>query len=72
MVQPQNLPSDVDEFISVMQLTAEQLVLLEQIDPGVQGCVCVEGMQEYTGVCNDLWFVLMAFNPLVTHNVFSL
>eukprot|EP00731_Ephydatia_muelleri_P023982 Em0016g253a len=35
MVQPQNLPSDVDEFLSVMQLNAEQLVLLEQSDPDV-------------------------------------
>ena len=51
MVQPQNLPSDVDEFISVMQLTAEQLVLLEQIDPGVQGCVSVEGMRR---VCKSI------------------
>lgn len=35
MVQPQNLASDVDEFISVMQLDADQLVLLEQTDPDV-------------------------------------
>ena len=36
MVQPQNLPSDVEEFISVMQLSGEQLVLLEQTDPGMK------------------------------------
>ena len=61
MIQPSNLPDVIDEFISLLELNADQVFLLEQNDPG-EYSICVltcRFSQPIKRKMLELWAVLL-------------